>query len=175
MALTDPQIKELIDLNPFLSVEQFKRLDRLLGEQLALPTQEYYPEFKTRVQRSTGILAYLLQKSDELLLQRVPMKLKSLNPAQDADAVLLEVAANTQVMLKQITAVNDSPTTADVEVHHLLSGETKTRATLILSLTLKAKPNSNFVMGLNLGLKAGEKIVVRASTPNVAFTAYGEK
>jgi hypothetical protein len=78
------------------------------------------------------------------------------NPPATTDTDLFTVAASTQVAVSLISACNQSSSVA---------------ATFRVAVV----PRASFTEKVGWGMQAGDKVVVRASSANVSFGAWGSK
>jgi hypothetical protein len=97
------------------------------------------------------------------------------NPKATTDTDLFTVAASTQVAVSLISACNQSSSVAATfRVAVVPTGDTLA-AKHYVYFDVDLDPRASFTEKVGWGMQAGDKVVVRASSANVSFGAWGSK
>lgn len=174
MALTEAQIAQLIQANPFRSRGVWIRLDKQIGAELNAETDTYFAAFLLRAQHSLQWLGYLLDTPTEILQVRNARKLASVKVAASNTVFSLFTSpAGQRTILRELIMTSDDPADQSIRIYHSLNTQTLIEGHLIFDLAVGAKPKNNRVLQMNLELAPGDFISFKASSVNLYLSLYG--
>lgn len=97
------------------------------------------------------------------------------NPAANTDATLYTVPASTDTVVSSIVVTETGGATATFRICTDAGGSTASAAARAVAWDVTLAANGVQVFALGLTLAAASTIVVKASTANVVFSAFGQE
>jgi hypothetical protein len=172
MALTNVQLEELRIANPFFDEEAYKLMDFEITSKVNLTTEEVYVKLLEFVTTSLGVLQYILEEPDEVLLNVYPFR--SGGVVAGSTPVVLEEATTSSKTVQAVIVTNYQGSPQGIAIYHVLNGTPAPdfSADAIIWLPEPMIPVGTTPIKLNLMLRPGDQLRVLSTKGSCAFVAY---
>jgi hypothetical protein len=171
--LTESQISQLEVANPFLGRDWFIFADNEVRSQVGLSTDEIFSKLLEFTNTSLGVLQYLLEEPDEVLLQMYPFKSGAIAPLPNV-STLLEKADSSSKVVAGVTVTNYLGAPQGIALYHVVDGVPSTPfdADAIIFIPSPGIPVGTTPIKLNFALRPGDELRALSTGGSCNFVAY---
>lgn len=173
MALSVAQLAQLRTANPFLSDEDFKYADFYITDSTGLVTADIFAKLLEYTTTSLGVLQYLLEEPDEVLLNVYPFKSGTATPAANT-ITDLETATTSSKVVTGVMVSNLGAATCGISLYHLVGGvaSANPESDTIIFIPAGSFPIGTTPVRLRFALRPGDKLRCKSTNATTSFVSY---